>query len=59
MSPATSESARIVRAYADTPFGQVHYRHTGEGEPVVFLHQSAAWSAGPSTRRASVRRRPR
>ena len=54
MSPATSESAGIVRAYADTPFGQIHYRHTGEGEPVVFLHQSAAWSAGPSTRRASV-----
>ena len=45
MSPATSESGRIVRAYAETPFGQVHYRHCGEGEPVVFLHQSAAWSA--------------
>ena len=45
MSPATSESARIERAYAETPFGQVHYRHGGQGGPVVFLHQSAAWSA--------------
>ena len=45
MSPAASESASIVRAYADTPFGQIHYRHGGRGEPVLLLHQSAASSA--------------
>lgn len=28
------------RAYADGPFGQIHYQHAGEGRPVLLLHQA-------------------
>lgn len=35
----------IKRAYADTPYGQLHYRHAGRGEPILLLHQSATSSA--------------
>jgi pimeloyl-ACP methyl ester carboxylesterase len=28
------------RGYADGPFGQVHYRDTGAGVPIVLLHQA-------------------
>ncbi|MBB5686904.1 alpha/beta fold hydrolase [Sphingobium boeckii] len=28
------------RGYADGPFGQVHFQHLGEGDPVVLLHQA-------------------
>ena len=34
----------ILRAYADTPFGQVHYRHLGQGRPLLLLHQTASSS---------------
>ena len=33
----TSNTA-IKRAYADTKYGQVHYRHTGSGDPLVLMH---------------------
>lgn len=32
------------RGYADSPFGQIHYRELGEGQPIVLLHQTA-WSS--------------
>ena len=35
----------IKRAYADTRYGQVHFRFAGKGETLVMLHQSAASSA--------------
>lgn len=36
----------IRKAYADTPGGQVHYRHVpGPGTPLVFLHRTPASSA--------------
>ena len=28
------------RAYADGPFGQIHFRHAGAGRPLVLLHQA-------------------
>jgi pimeloyl-ACP methyl ester carboxylesterase len=28
------------RGYADGPFGQVHYRDTGEGRPLILCHQA-------------------
>lgn len=31
---------RIIRGYFDGPNGQLHYRHCGEGEPLLLLHQS-------------------
>jgi pimeloyl-ACP methyl ester carboxylesterase len=30
---------RVVRGYADTPLGQVHYQDVGQGPVVVLLHQ--------------------
>jgi pimeloyl-ACP methyl ester carboxylesterase len=30
---------RVVRGYADTPLGQVHYQDVGSGPAVVLLHQ--------------------
>lgn len=30
---------RVVRGYADTPLGQVHYQDVGEGPVIVLLHQ--------------------
>ena len=33
-----------LRAYADTPNGQLHYRHAGEGPPLLILHQTASCS---------------
>lgn len=35
----------VRRGYFDGPTGQVHYRTTGSGEPVLFLHQSPLSSA--------------
>ncbi|PZC46090.1 MAG: Pimeloyl-ACP methyl ester carboxylesterase [Chloroflexi bacterium] len=32
------------RAYVDTPYGQMHYRHAGEGSPLLLLHQTATSS---------------
>ncbi|MDW8325273.1 MAG: alpha/beta hydrolase [Anaerolineales bacterium] len=37
--------APIRRGYADTPWGQVHYRTCGAGRPLVLLHQTASSSA--------------
>ncbi len=41
--------ARILRGYAETPEGQVHYLRCGTGRPMVLLHQSPAaatmWNA--------------
>ncbi len=34
----------ILRAYADTPHGQIHYRYGGEGPPLLLLHQTASSS---------------
>jgi pimeloyl-ACP methyl ester carboxylesterase len=34
--------AKIRRAYADTPQGQVHYRVIGEGDAVVLMHWAPA-----------------
>ena len=44
MPGPSSKSSVIRRAYADTASGQLHYRYGGEGEPLLLLHQSAAWS---------------
>jgi len=33
-------SGATVKAYADGPFGQLHYSVTGEGVPLVLAHQS-------------------
>ena len=30
----------IYKAYADTPEGQIHYAESGQGKPVLLLHQS-------------------
>ncbi len=38
-------SSGTMRAYANTPYGQIHYRYAGEGEPLVMLHQTACGSA--------------
>jgi haloalkane dehalogenase len=34
----------MKRAYADVPFGQLHYRELGTGEPVLFLHKTPSSS---------------
>ena len=34
----------MKRAYADVPFGQLHYRELGEGEPILFLHKTPSSS---------------
>ena len=34
----------ILRAYANTPYGQIHYRHAGMGQPLLLLHQTASCS---------------
>ncbi len=33
-----TSNTTIKRAYADTEFGQNHYRHTGSGDPLVLMH---------------------
>ena len=33
------------RGYADGPYGQIHFRQLGEGEPLVLLHQAPATAA--------------
>ena len=39
-----TDSLTIRRAYADTPYGQLHYRHAGAGEPLLLIHQTATSS---------------
>ena len=39
-----TDAITIRRAYADTPYGQLHYRHAGEGEPLLLIHQTATSS---------------
>ncbi len=39
-----TDNVTIRRAYADTPYGQLHYRHAGEGEPLLLIHQTATSS---------------
>ena len=34
----------IRKAYVDTSIGQLHYRHTGSGEPLLLLHQTPSCS---------------
>ena len=34
----------ILRAYADTPYGQIHYRYSGVGQPLLLLHQTSSSS---------------
>ncbi|QVM84712.1 alpha/beta fold hydrolase [Novosphingobium decolorationis] len=34
-----------ARGYADGPYGQIHYRHEGQGLPIVLLHQAPMTSA--------------
>lgn len=36
--------AGIRKGYVDLPEGQIHYRETGEGKPMLFLHQSPSSS---------------
>ncbi|CAI5967484.1 unnamed protein product [Closterium sp. NIES-65] len=43
MPPA--EAAAVVKGYATTPRGQVHYRRCGSGHPVVLLHDAGRSSA--------------
>ena len=31
---------RIIKGYADGPFGQIHYMTSGEGQPLIMLHQA-------------------
>ena len=42
-------SSKIKKAYADTPFGQIHYRYVipanPKPQPLIFLHKSASSSA--------------
>ncbi len=42
--PSTAQSRKAsepaARGYARGPFGLIHYRDTGHGEPLVLLHQS-------------------
>jgi pimeloyl-ACP methyl ester carboxylesterase len=33
------QGVRVVRGYADTPLGQVHYQDVGSGPAIVLLHQ--------------------
>jgi pimeloyl-ACP methyl ester carboxylesterase len=42
VAAATGEESRLRfrRGYAQGPYGQVHYLDTGEGVPLVLLHQS-------------------
>lgn len=35
----------MKRAYADLARGQLHYRHAGSGDPLLFIHMSAGSSA--------------
>lgn len=37
-------AVKIVRAYADTSIGQIHYRYAGEGKNLVLLHPSPTCS---------------
>jgi len=39
-----TNSITIRRAYTDTPYGQLHYRYAGEGEPLLLIHQTATSS---------------
>ena len=39
-----TDSVTIRRAYADTDYGQIHYRYAGEGEPLLLIHQTATSS---------------
>lgn len=34
----------MQRGYADVPFGQLHYRDAGQGEPILFLHKTPSSS---------------
>ncbi|CAI5957883.1 unnamed protein product [Closterium sp. NIES-65] len=40
-----AEAAAVVKGYATTPRGQVHYRRCGSGHPVVLLHDAGRSSA--------------
>lgn len=40
MSPVTPGEVRMRRAYADGPYGQIHYLDAGKGRPLVLLHQA-------------------
>ena len=39
-----ARSPWVRRGYLDTPEGQIHYRESGSGAPVVLLHQTASSS---------------
>ena len=36
--------SNVLRGYANTTYGQIHYRYAGQGEPLVMLHQTACSS---------------
>ncbi|MBI4234338.1 MAG: alpha/beta hydrolase [Chloroflexi bacterium] len=40
----TTTTTTIRRAYADTPYGQLHYRYAGQGQPLLLFHQTATCS---------------
>ena len=37
---AETAKAPAARGYANGPFGLIHYRDTGKGEPLILLHQA-------------------
>jgi pimeloyl-ACP methyl ester carboxylesterase len=37
---AETSKAPAARGYANGPFGLIHYRDTGKGEPLILLHQA-------------------
>ena len=39
-SRSAAEPARMERGYARGPFGQIHFRDSGVGKPVVLIHQA-------------------
>ena len=36
--------SNVLRGYANTAYGQIHYRYAGQGDPLVMLHQTACSS---------------
>ena len=38
-------TSNVLRAYANTHNGQLHYRYAGQGEPILMLHQTPSSSA--------------
>lgn len=37
---ASAAPSLMTRGYASGPYGQIHYRDAGRGEPLVMMHQA-------------------